>query len=77
MANGMKSKSLFWGVVLILFGVLILLNQLDLHVWRAIWRMWRFWPVILIIWGASKLWLGLKQENAPAPTNNPDKTHEV
>jgi hypothetical protein len=77
MANPKKGNSLFWGVVLILFGVLILLHQFNVHIWHAIWQLWRFWPVILIIWGANKLWLGLKEKNAQESSPAADKTHEI
>lgn len=75
MANPKKSNSLVWGVILIVFGVLFLLDQFDVDVWDAVWR---FWPVILIIWGANKLLLGLKEKSArdQAPSA-PDKTHEI
>ncbi|MEN8224747.1 MAG: DUF5668 domain-containing protein [Bacteroidota bacterium] len=50
----MKYKNLFWGVVLILLGVLYLLKKFD-----VIWFNWRdivaLWPLILILWGVSLL----------------------
>jgi hypothetical protein len=70
MAKQRKSGSLVWGVILIAFGVLFLLDQFNIDVWDAVWR---FWPVVLIVWGADKLYRGLKERNAGAP----DKTHEV
>lgn len=75
MANPKKGNSLVWGVILIIFGVLFLLDQFHIDVWDAVWR---FWPVILIIWGANKLMLGLKEKSAQdqAPSS-PDKTHEI
>jgi hypothetical protein len=72
MARERKSGSLVWGVVLIAFGVLFLLDQFDVDIWDAVWR---FWPVILILWGADKLVRGLKERKTEAPT--PDKGHEV
>lgn len=74
MATAKKNGSLVWGVILIVFGVLFLLDQFDIDVWDAVWR---FWPVILILWGANKLWLGLKEKNAQNPTAASDKTHEI
>jgi putative Mn2+ efflux pump MntP len=74
MANQKKGNSLVWGVVLIIVGAIILLEQLDIDVFDHVWR---FWPVILIIWGANKLWLGLKEKNERAETPGPDKGHEV
>ena len=73
MAEHKKGNSLVWGIILIIFGFLFLLDQFDIDVWRAVWR---FWPVILIVWGANKLWLGLKERNEhQAP--GPDKGHEI
>ena len=74
MANQKKGNSLVWGIILIAFGVIFLLEQFDVDVWDAVWR---FWPVILIVWGANKLWLGLKERNERSVTPGPDKTHEV
>ena len=72
MADPRKGNSLVWGIILIGVGVLFLLQQFDIDIFDQVWR---FWPVILIIWGANKLWLGLKERNERAGT--PDKTHEV
>jgi hypothetical protein len=74
MATQKKGNSLVWGIILIAFGVLFLLDQFDIRVWDAVWR---FWPVILIVWGANKLWLGLKERNARSETPGPDKGHEI
>lgn len=75
MANPRKGNSLVWGIVLIIVGSIILLEQLNIDVFDQVWR---FWPVILIIWGANKLWLGLKErgdQRSEAP--GPDKGHEI
>ncbi|MCU0244371.1 MAG: DUF5668 domain-containing protein [Acidobacteria bacterium] len=74
MANTKKSGSLVWGVILIAFGLIFLLEQFHIDVWDAVWR---FWPVILIVWGANKLWLGLKERNERSEAPGPDKTHEI
>lgn len=54
-ANGSK---LAWGLVLIALAVIIFLGNMNVNVWDFIARMW---PVILIIWGAWKLYYGLKE----------------
>ncbi|MDT8392403.1 MAG: DUF5668 domain-containing protein [Bacteroidales bacterium] len=50
----MKYKNLFWGIVLILLGVLYLLKSMDL-----IWFNWKdilsLWPILLVLWGISLL----------------------
>jgi putative Mn2+ efflux pump MntP len=74
MANPKKGNSLVWGIILIIIGGVILLEQLNVDVFDQVWR---FWPVILIIWGANKLWLGLKERNERSETPGPDKGHEI
>jgi len=74
MANQKKSGSLLWGIILIVVGGIFLLEQFDIDVFDQVWR---FWPLILIVWGANKLWLGLKERSERSETPGPDKTHEV
>jgi hypothetical protein len=74
MADPKKGNSLVWGIVLIIVGGIILLEQLNIDVFDQVWR---FWPVILIIWGANKLWLGLKERSERSETPGPDKGHEI
>lgn len=74
MANQKKSGSLLWGIILIVVGGIFLLEQFDIDVFDQVWR---FWPLILIVWGANKLWLGLKERNERSEASGPDKTHEV
>lgn len=58
----MSYKKVFWGVILVLIGLLVLLKNLDvIHFsWFAFWRLW---PLLLILWGISVLpirdWLKL------------------
>src|SRR4030066_375857 len=67
------SGSIFWGLVLIVVGAIFLLQQFDVDVFDQVWR---FWPVILIVWGANKLYLGLKERNERAETPGRDKGQE-
>jgi hypothetical protein len=46
-----RGGKVFWGLVLILVGVLILLDNLGYLRHEII----RFWPVLVIIWGIKKL----------------------
>ena len=64
-----KRDSLAWGIILIAIGTIFLLDHLGLDAWDATWK---FWPVILIVWGASKLLGGLK-----GPRKNPDAKAET
>ena len=61
MAKHKRRDSLVWGIILIGLGFIFLFESFDVDVWDALWR---FWPVILIIWGANKLYFGLKERNA-------------
>ncbi len=70
MANGKRKDSLIWGVILVVIGLLFLLDSLDVNI--DVWHeLANFWPVILILWGAWKLYLGIKEagteENAESP----------
>lgn len=55
MAKQKRIDPLIWGVLLITLGVLFLLK---VNIWYVLAH---FWPVILIIWGAHKLYYGLKE----------------
>lgn len=48
----MKSKQLFWGILFLVFGALLLLNNFDL-INVSFYSLWRFWPAILILFGIS------------------------
>lgn len=47
-------RSIFWGLALIAIGVIFLYQNFNpaIHAWHIIAK---FWPVILILWGISKL----------------------
>jgi len=60
-----RKDPLVWGLILIVIGIIFVLENMGLDAFDFAWR---FWPVILIIWGASKLFEGLK-----ARSENPDK----
>lgn len=74
MANKRTSNTFVWGIILIVLGFLFLLDQFNIDIWDAVWR---FWPVVLIVWGANKLWLGLKERNERSEAPGPDKGHEI
>jgi hypothetical protein len=52
--GGPQRSSIFSGLLLIVLGVLFLLARFhpDLGVWHLFWR---FWPVLIILWGIAKL----------------------
>jgi hypothetical protein len=50
----MKHQNVFWGTILITFGLLFLFDRLG--VFELEWFMvWRLWPVLIILWGVSIL----------------------
>lgn len=46
-------RNVFWGIILIIFGVLLLLDNMDVIDFAEAIRT--FWPVLLILWGWSIL----------------------
>lgn len=50
----MKFRNIFWGMILILIGLLFTLDNLNLldFNWYSLWRLW---PVVLVLWGVSIL----------------------
>lgn len=50
----MSYKKIFWGIVLITIGILVMLKNLDL-IWFSWHSLWALWPVLLILWGISFL----------------------
>jgi hypothetical protein len=55
MARHKRKDPLIWGILLITLGVLFLLK---INIWYVLAH---FWPVILILWGAHKLYYGLME----------------
>jgi putative adhesin/cell wall-active antibiotic response 4TMS protein YvqF len=54
-SNGQGQRSsIFSGLLLILLGVLFLLARFDpnLGIWHVFWR---YWPIVIILWGLAKL----------------------
>jgi hypothetical protein len=50
----MKTSRLFWGLLLLTIGVLVLLDKTGVFV--AHWNLaWKFWPVVLVFWGIALL----------------------
>jgi uncharacterized integral membrane protein len=64
-----RNDPLIWGIILILLGLIFLLQNVDIDAWGFVARLW---PLILIAWGASKLYYGLKekQEQAEKPQDS-------
>ncbi len=50
----MKSGNVFWGVLLVVLGGLILVNNLGI-VSICLGDLWKFWPLLLVFWGITAL----------------------
>jgi len=48
----MKFRNIFWGMILILVGILFTLQNLNIIDFDW-YNLWRLWPVILVLWGVS------------------------
>jgi uncharacterized membrane protein HdeD (DUF308 family) len=58
MAHHHRKDPLVWGIILIVVGAIFFLENFNIDVWNTVWRLW---PVILIVWGALKLYNGLQE----------------
>ncbi len=55
-----KRDALVWGIILVVIGLIFTLDNFDINVWDSVARLW---PVVLIVWGAWKLYFGIKERN--------------
>jgi hypothetical protein len=67
-----RKDPLVWGLVLVIIGLIFILENMGLEAWDFAWR---FWPAVLIVWGAVKLIDGIKNraedKSAPRPPAAP------
>jgi len=63
-----RKDPLVWGLILVALGLVFILENFGLDAWDFLWR---FWPVILIVWGATKLVEGLKEKNRDGDSPRP------
>jgi hypothetical protein len=61
-----QRDALVWGVILIVIGVIFALDNFDIDIWDSVARLW---PVVLIVWGAWKLYFGIKDRKEAADTS--------
>lgn len=50
----MKTSNIFWGILLLTFGVMFLLYNFDLFI-TGPGELLNYWPALLIVWGLSLL----------------------
>ncbi|MGA2361947.1 MAG: DUF5668 domain-containing protein [Candidatus Aminicenantales bacterium] len=77
MASQKHRDSRIWGIILIVIGGIFLLETMHVRIWHYVWRLW---PVVFIVWGANKLYYGLKErgkEGPATPAPSQDKGHEI
>jgi hypothetical protein len=60
MANN-KKESLFWGLIILILGMLFLLKNfgLEINVWHLLGK---YWPLILIYIGLKNIYLYAKKK---------------
>jgi len=58
MANRRRKDPLVWGIILIILGIIFFLENIDIDVWDTLAHLW---PVVLIVWGAWKLYYGIRE----------------
>ena len=68
MSRPRSAGSVFWGLILISTGIILLLKNLgyDIQIWSGVAR---YWPVLLILWGVIKLvdYARWKRAGEPGP----------
>jgi hypothetical protein len=61
MARHRRKDALAWGLILIVLGIIFLLANIGVTRWDVWEFIVRLWPLALIIWGAWKLYFGIKE----------------
>jgi hypothetical protein len=62
--------ALAWGIILIVIGLIFILDNFGVDVWDSLARLW---PLALIVWGAWKLYFGLKERKEEPPAPKPEQ----
>ena len=66
-----RKDPLVWGLILVALGVIFFLENYHIDAWDYVWKLW---PVVLILWGASKLYTGLQEQREKAKPAAPDRS---
>lgn len=45
-------RQVIWGLLLMLFGLVLLLDQLDMF---DVTRLWHYWPLLLVVLGLNRM----------------------
>lgn len=65
-----QRSALAWGIILIVIGLIFILDNFNIDVWDSLARLW---PLALIVWGAWKLYFGLKERKEATPAPKPEQ----
>jgi hypothetical protein len=65
-----QRSALAWGIILIVIGLIFILDNFNIDVWDSLARLW---PLALIVWGAWKLYFGLKERKEASPAPKPEQ----
>ncbi len=69
----MRRNSLFWGVLIILVGILFLLsnlNLLNINAWNLIWPIFLILLGVWFLWGITQRGRGFETQNLSLPVEN-------
>lgn len=61
----MKADRIFWGLILILFGILFMLKNMG-YIAFQFSSIWKWWPLLLVYWGFSALLKDKSGKTSPA-----------
>jgi hypothetical protein len=71
MSRHRRHDPLAWGLILIVIGLIFFLDNLNIDVWDSVGKLW---PLILIVWGAWKLYFGIKERSAGSKAGGAEKS---
>ena len=66
MVKNRRRDKLAWGIILTGLGLIFILINIDVDIWEYIAKLW---PIILIAWGAWKLYYGIQERKAESEKN--------
>lgn len=69
MSQRKYGSNLIWGSVLVILGLIFLLENFGFDIFEHVWKLW---PVILIIWGWSKLKNAFRSRSSTEPIKSVD-----
>lgn len=74
MAAKKQQGNLVWGIILVILGLIFLLENLGYDIWEYVGKLW---PLILIIWGISKLQAAFGARAGKTPEASREKKIDI